>query len=262
MVALMYNDKEYLIASEYNDLTDSQLIKLAPLLKSISEGDLAISLKVLQILLNKSIASFYFMSLDFRERALEHVQWVFKENTLTKQLLPEIHGFFGPKSNFDNLTLEEYHCCEIFYTEILEGLSTSAIDKLIAVLYRKPKSLFYDHDKDPAGDARKPFNEHEIDYWAKKISKWNPALKDAVLMWYDGCRQHLISLYSSVFTPSTEPSTDQLEVRGMFGVIRQIADGNKYGQFEQVKKLNIHIALLEMEQLLKEAAEADKLSKS
>ena len=257
----MYNEKEYLIAGEYNELTGRQLIKLSPLLKLNSVYDLTISLQVLQVLLNKSTTSFYFMSLDFRERALEHVQWVFQKNTLTKQLLPEIKGFFGPKSNFDNLTLEEYHCAEIFYSELLEDKDPAALDKLIAVLYRKPKSFFYNQEKDSAGDVRMPFNEHEIDYWAKQISRWQPALKDAVLLWYDGCRQHLISLYSAVFTaPSDLPAKEDPGSRGMFGVIRQIADGNKYGQFEQVKKLNIHTALLEMEQLIKEAAEASKLS--
>jgi len=261
MVTLLYNNKEYTIASEYNELTGMQLIKLAPLLKSVVKDNLLVKLQVLKVLMNVSTSAFYFMSLDLRERALEHVEWVFEKNTLTKQLLPEIKGFFGPKSNFDNLTLEEYHCAEIFYSDLIADGDAAALDKLVAVLYRKPKSLFYNQEKDPAGDIRKPFNEHEIDYWAKKISKWPTDTKQAILLWYDGCRQHLISLYAAVFTP-TQPTTEQADTKGMFGVMRQIADGNKYGQFEHVKKLNIHTALLEMEQLIKEAAEANKLSQS
>lgn len=259
MVTLHYNDKEYTIASEYNELTGLQLVKLAPLLKSVDRSDLLVQLQVLQILMNVSTTAFYFMSLDLRDRALEHIQWVFDKNTLTTQLLPSLHGLYGPKSCFDNLTLEEYHCAEIFYSDLIAGGDTNALNKLVAVLYRKPKSIFYDQKKDPAGDIRKPFNEHEIDYWASKISEWPLNQKEAILLWYDGCRQHLISLYSAVFTP-TQPTADQVETRGMFGLMRQIADGNKYGQFEQVKKLNIHTALLEMEQLIKEAAEANKLS--
>lgn len=261
MVTLLYNNKEYTIASEYNELTGMQLIKLAPLLKSVVKDDLLVKLQVLKVLMNVSPSAFYFMSLDLRERALEHVEWVFEKNTLTKQLLPEIDGYHGPKTSFDNLTLEEYHCAEIFYSDLIADGDAAALDKLVAVLYRKPKSLFYNQEKDPAGDIRKPFNEHEIDYWAKKISKWPTDTKQAILLWYDGCRQHLISLYAAVFTP-TQPTTEQADTKGMFGVMRQIADGNKYGQFEHVKKLNIHTALLEMEQLIKEAAEANKLSQS
>jgi hypothetical protein len=258
MVELLYNDKSYEIPAEYNDLTGDQLIKLAPLLKSNEPDALLLSLRVLQVLMNKSTAAFYFLSLDLRERALEYVQWVFEKNTLTKQILPSIDGYYGPKSNFDNLTLEEYHCAEIFYSDFLSTADTESLNKLVAVLYRKPKSN-YDDQKDPDGDIRMPFNEHEIDFWAGKISKWPSDTKEAVLLWYDGCRQYLIALYATVFAPQA-PSSETQDNRGMFGVMRQIADGSKYGQFEQVKKLNIHTALLEMEELIKEAAAAENLN--
>jgi hypothetical protein len=258
MVELLYNDKSYVIPENYNELTGDQLIKLAPLLKSTEPDALLLSLKVLQVLMNKSTAAFYFLSLDLRERALQYAQWVFEKNTLTKQILPSIDGYYGPKSNFDNLTLDEYHCAEIFYSEFLSSADAAALDKLVAVLYRKPKKD-YDELRDPDGDIRMPFNEHEIDYWAHFISYWPSDTKEAVLLWYDGCRQHLIALYNTVFTPPKDeaPAEDN---RGMFGVMRQIADGSKYGQFEQVKKLNIHTALLEMEELIKEAAAAEKLN--
>lgn len=261
MVELHYNNESYSIPEQYNELTGMQLIKLAPLLKSNATNAMLLSLQVLQVLMNKSTAAFFFLSLDLRERAMKYVQWVFEKNTLTEQLLPEIDGYYGPKSKFDNLTLEEYHCSEIFYAEFIATADAQALDKLVAVLYRKPKSVFYNQSKDTAGDIRKEFNEHEIEYWEKKVSRWPMDTKQAILLWYDGCRQHLIQLYSGVFAPTApvQEGSDQSE-RGMFGVIRQIADGGKYGQFAEVKKLNIHTALLEMEQLIKEAAEANKLA--
>lgn len=258
MVELHYNDKSYELPERYNELTGDQLIRLAPLLKSVEPDALLLSLKVLKVLMNKSKASFYFLSLDLRERAIAHVQWVFEKNTLTQQLLPSIYGYYGPKGSFDNLTLEEYHCAEIFYSDFIRSADIADLDKLVAVLYRKPKSD-YDDVRDPDGDIRMPFNEHEIDFWAAKIGRWPSDIKEAVLLWYDGCRQHLIALYSSVFTPPKDGATAE-DSRGMFGVMRQIADGSKYGQFEQVKKLNIHTALLEMEELIKEAAAAEKLN--
>lgn len=260
MVTLLYKKKEYNIPSEYNELTGEQLIKLAPLLHAGAAIDIVCKLKVLQILMGMSTARFYFMSLDLRDRALNYIHWIFEKNTLTKQLLPCIKGYYGPKAYFDNLTLEEYHCAEIFYSDLIQEKDEHALNKLIAVLYRKPKSLFYNQQKDPSGDIRTPFNEHEIEYWAKKINSWPVSVKQAILIWYDGCREHLISLYSLVFTPDAN-STSESDTRGMFGVMRQIADGSKYGQFDQVKKMNIHTALLEMEQLIKEAAEANKISK-
>jgi hypothetical protein len=258
MVELHYNDKSYMLPECYNELTGDQLIKLAPLLKSAEPDVLLLSLKVLQVLMNKSTAAFYFLSLDLRERAIKFVEWVFEKNTLTTQLLPTLFKYHGPKSNFDNLTLEEYHCAELFYSDYLSTKDTAALDKLVAVLYREPKSN-YDELRDPDGDVRVVFNEHELEYWAQKISNWPTDIKEAALLWYDGCRQHLITLYSAVFTAPKDAAAVE-DSRGMFGVMRGIADGGKYGQFEQVKKLNIHIALLEMEELIKEAAAAEKIN--
>jgi hypothetical protein len=258
MVDLLYNDKKYTLPEHYNELSGDQLIKVVELLKSAEPDALLLSLKVLQVLMNKSTAAFYFLSLDLRERALEYVQWVFQKNTLTEQLLPVINGFYGPKSNFDNLTLSEYHCSELFYAEYLQSSDDQVLEKLVAVLYRMPKKN-YDLQRDPDGDIRNEFNEHEIDFWAQQISQWRADIKQAVLFWYDGCRQQLISLYGAVFAPAVADSSAD-DSRGMFGVIRGIADGGKYGKFEEVKKLNIHTALLEMEELIKEAAAVNNIN--
>jgi len=40
--------------------------------------------------------------------------------------------------------------------------------------------------------------------------------------------------------------------------MRGLADGGKYGSFNDIKSLNLHTALMEMEQLVKEAAELEK----
>lgn len=255
MVEACYHNRTYQLPSIYNELTGKQLIKIAPLLAK-KEDPSVIQLDVLRVLLNKSLVCFFFMPLDPKERLVQLTDWVYSKNTLTTQLIPKYNGFCGPKSDFDNLTLAEYHCTEIYYSMLVNDKKNEALDALIAVLYRKPKT-WYNKKRDSDGDVRRPFNENEIEYWAGLISEWPMAVKQAILLWYDGCRENLISLYPEVFKPA--PTTDDTgSDKGMFTVMRGLAEGGKYGAFNNVKQLNLHTALMEMEQLVKEAAELQK----
>jgi len=137
------------------------------------------------------------MSIDIKERLVQLSEWIYLKNTLTTQLIPKYSGLCGPKSDFDNLTLAEYHCTEIYYSMLVNDKKNEALDALIAVLYRKPK-LFYNRKKDSDGDVRCQFNENEIEYWAGVVSEWPLAVKQAILLWYDGCRESLISIYPEV----------------------------------------------------------------
>ena len=255
MVEACYHNRTYLLPSCYNELSGKQLIKIAPLLAK-KEDPAVIQLAVLRILLKMNRISFFFMPLDPKERLVQLTEWIYEKNSLTSQLLPKYKGFFGPKTSFDNITLAEYHCTEIYYSMLVNDKKEEALDALIAVLYRKAKN-WYNHRLDPDGDCRKPFNENEIEYWASKIKHWPTPVKQAILLWYDGCRESLISLYPEVFRPA--PNTDDTgSEKGMFQVMRGLAEGGKYGAFNDVKHLNLHTALMEMEQLVKEAEEMKK----
>lgn len=244
----------------YNELSDRQLIKLAPIL-SIKEDPLVIELMVLRVLLNMSRVRFFFLSSEIKGYLKELTGWVFKKNSLTAQNIPSYRHwlavFYGPKSDFDNLTLSEYHCTEIYYSMLIQDKKEEALDALISVLYRKAKKS-YNKKKDPDGDIRIAFNEHEIEYWSSKIASWPIGVKQAVLLWYDGCRESLIELYPKVFQPTTDTDETQ-STKGMFSVLRGLADGAKYGSFNEVKNLNLHTALMEMEQLI---IEQESISKS
>jgi hypothetical protein len=262
MVVGIYDNELYHIPDSYNELTRDQLIKLAPLLTRKDEPGV-IGLQVLQVLLQLSKVKFFFLDTEVKEQLLPFTAWVFEKNNLTKQIIPVyshwLNSYWGPKSDFDNITLSEYHCTEIYYAMLLQDKKPEALDALISVLYRKSKPG-YDFKKDPDGDCRRDFNEHEIEYWSKKVSSLPSDLKQAILLWYDGCRESLVQLYPAVFRPSD--SAEASDTKGMFSVMRGLADGAKYGSFNEVKKLNLHTALMEMEQLIKEAEEQKKLVKN
>lgn len=262
MTAFYFNYKKYgPVPESYNELSGKQLIGIAGLfLKEMKQDEARLS--ALKVLLNKSFFGFTTIPADAKARMLQYIEWVFEKNTLTNQVLPSYRGFEGPKKEFDNLTLSEFHFAERYYQEVVTSLregtgsslrggttkqSPNALDQLVAILYRKPKPG-YNYDLDSDGDARQRFNANEIDHYAAVISYWPAAVKQTVLFFYDGCRQYLLDLYDEVFSGNSGEENED----GMFGIIRGIS-GDKYGDIDKVEMLNIHTALSELTIQLKEA---------
>ena len=136
--------------------------------------------------------------------------------------------------------MEEWNDCEVYYYLYTIEEDITALDKLIAVLYR-PAKEGYNHEINADGDCRIPFNEYKCLYIAKeKVSKWPQSVKLAILAWYDGCRQSVTELYD-LFGGNGEAVNEP----GMFQIIRALC-GEKFGSFKEVEKLNVHIALRDL----------------
>ncbi len=248
MIELIY-DKEHrlLLPQSADELNGRQFISIAGALHS-GTNVLKMSLRVLRALLGKSLIGFYLMDNDIKHRCLDHVQWVFGDLAITKQLIPKYRGFYGPKSELTNITLAEFYFTERFFAQYLEKQAPEALDSLISVLYRVPKAE-YDKEKDLEGDIRQAFNSNASEYYARKVKKWPLRVKQAILMWYDSCRAQIAkdnpAIFNSAGSPGEETEAD------MFGILRGLA-GGKYGDFEKVEKMYLGTALLEMNFIIAE----------
>lgn len=263
MIEITYSSSKglttHILPENYNELSGKQVLAICRLFFSSVPIDIA-RLEALRILLSKSRYSFFRMSLEAKCGLLEYVEWVFEKNGLTNQFLPVyrpkfgLHGsFYGPASDWDNLTMSEWSACEVYYEWMISGEKEDALDHLIAVLYRKGKKG-YDKAKDTDGDIRVQYNHNETGYWAKKVARWPMPVKLAILMWYDGCREMMISTYD-VFDDGAAPA--DVKAPGMFELIRGLC-GTRYGSFDAVEQMNVHKALREMEILKSEAAKIPK----
>lgn len=83
-----------------------------------------------------------------------------------------------------NATFEEYLMAENYFFAFTETKKEEHLDNLIACLYRKPWQRW---------DAGK------IQYRAKAFSKIDPAVKNAVFMWYIGFRMYVPKRCKSLF---------------------------------------------------------------
>jgi len=244
MILIHYERRRYLMPENFNELTGAQLIRIARMLKA----GIMDELKLLRILLNKSRIKFWCIPLDAKARMLNLFDWVFAANTLTAQLITSYKGYYAPKGEFDNLTLAEFHFTELFYKMIIEG-NDDALNSLIAVLYRKPKRN-YDFGKDVDGDARIEFNANLIEYNSKRIARlFSGEVKTAMMMWYDGCRQHLTELYNEAFSsPGAQETVDEY---GMYNLIRNLS-GDRFGTIKEVEKVFVHTAFVEVEKIIED----------
>lgn len=246
-----YTKRKYHVPESFNELSRDQLIKLCGLLISKRQIDAGI-LQALRILLKRSHLSFALMNAKIKEQLLPSCEWIFQDNTYTKQLLPYCRGFYGPAGEFVNLRMAEFHSCEMRYRMFLDNVP-GALNQLIAVLYRPAKDG-YNFTLDPDGDAREKYNGHTVKYRARIIAKWPEAVKQGILLFYDGCRAKLIKDHPTVFTAG-EDSTPEDQFQGMFLMMRVIAESGTYGDFDRVEDLYVLTALSEARQKIKEQEE-------
>lgn len=244
MKTLFYDSGSITVAEDATELNGTQLVQLAKLFHS-EMNMLRASLAALKILGNKSWFAFKRMPGDAKQYCLQYVQWIFQEWNLHRQLLPKYKKYYGPKDELLNLTLSEFYFTETAYADIVEDATGDALNNLIAVLYRLPKKR-YDKQKDFEGDIRQPFTAAAISYYAKKTATWRPEVKQAILLFYDGCRKKISEDYPEIFQSSS--SSDDAD---MFGILRGLA-GGKYGDFEKVEQLPLHTALREIQCLIAE----------
>lgn len=253
MKKLIYHTKNFLLIPDGpEEITGRQFIYIAGLLHS-GDTRLLISIKALRVLARKTILQWLFIPAEIKLKCLSHIQWIFENFFVTKQLVPSYRGYFGPKSNLDNMVLSEFHFAEQYYAEIKKDDYTS-LNHLIAVLYRLPKKK-YNFKLDIDGDAREEFNSNIVDFHARKIKRWPMAVKFAILMYYDGCRSKLADDNSKIF--SGESSGTGL---GMYTIMRGIA-GPKFGDLEKVEKMYLHTALLELNLMMEEEERLETLYK-
>ncbi len=251
MRRLIYSkrQKEITVPEGWEELTAKQFIALAGILHNGEHENIKYDRALLAVC-GKSLLRFLFIPLEIRLRCYDHISWIFESQEVTKQLLPVYGGLYGPASDFDNLILAELHHTETAYYNLTKENDAAALDELVAILYREAKPD-YDVKRDKDGDVRVPFAYGDIAYHKALVARWPMAVKQAILLWYDGCRQSLVTQYPPAFEGA---ETSDNYYNGLYGMIRSLS-GDKYGDFEKVNHLFIHIAFLEIVESKKEEAE-------
>ncbi len=251
MLNIYYDKKKFLLPQTWEELTAKQFIAVAKLLHSKNKNEVSLHERALKILSNKNFFQYFKLPADARLRCYKYCSWIFTNNLkVTTQLLATYKGLCGPATKFFNVQLEEFHYAEMAFYVFIHEKDDDALDELIAILWRKPKQN-YDHKKNSDGDARIQFKVTEIKWNKSFVKKWRKDVKLAIVMWYASCRKWLADEYPLVFAGS---AANENYYDGLYKTIRGLS-GDKYGSFKDVEKLNLHLAMKEMQESIWEAKE-------
>jgi hypothetical protein len=260
MKLVHYKKRKVLLPESWQELTGRQYVRVIQLLHKPIKNEWFSADAMLRVLTNKNIFAHYLLPADMRWRCYEHINWVYQKQNVTEQLLPVYRGLYAPAGEFNNLKLIEFHFTEILYQDYVlsKGENVDSLNKLVAALYRSPKNRkSYDYKRDPDGDHRQPFNGNELPFYVRQVRRWPLAVRQAVFVWYDACREQLFKDYREAFTGKAKKNN---YAQGLFEMMRSIA-GGKYGVFKDVEQLYVHTAFLEIVACRREAKELEKQSK-
>lgn len=234
------------IPKSWNELSDSQFLKLAKLVYSGTTGKY-FDLATIKILLNirwyqfrkSNNVTYMFSQIPMRELK-KHFEFIYKANDRT--IFPaEINGYFSPLNKITNLTAEEFSVADDLHIKWRKTKDLDCLIHLAAVLYSKTKQPRESFDKNNLPEKIKHF---------KKVSL--PVLL-CVELAYFGCKNNLVKRFPKAFPERVKKTSNSKY--GFGKVILQMA-GGKFGNHEQTKTTNIYTFLEEFNENLKNAKNA------
>jgi hypothetical protein len=195
---------------------------------------------------------------DAAMNALPLIDFLHKENRLTKQLMPVINlprmfgkKMYGPTDDFNNLTCGEFEDAEILFYDFLENPRTESLAHLAAVLWR-PKDVTYMQFNRKKN--RWLTYDHEQHYTSFLQLK-NYQLY-AMFVWYAGCRNTLPLIFPTMYKP--DPKQQKSSEPDLMAFTKCIhgGAGPKNGNRDDIRRTLIKEFFMELEL---EAVQAEKL---
>ena len=261
MTIIELNKKYFPIPTEWNELSQVQLLAVMETIFMRQYTSEQGELKLLKILAGLNFLQF------FRTKPTEMAEYLYltkfllaEQSGLTKQLLPVYEDMYGPAGNFDNLIMKELVISDALFMQWSEDKENiSLLNNFCALLYR-PAKLNYDHDKNPEGDPREPFNQNLSEWNAKNIiCKWPMKVKLAIIYWYDACRWQLVEDNDEVFG---EDSGNDVSKYGMVAVMLDVAESHALGDFTSVENHYVKTVLMQVNESIRKAKAQEKAMKA
>lgn len=273
---IFHKGKFYQTAGTWNELTGKQLVQVMGVLcgnDSLPTG----RLKLLRILLQWSwwklvltcgmhrllrldkinltrVPARFGRWLDNTERiataAEDYTAFLFEANKLTKQLLPNVGGWYGPDSSLGNMKMAEFCFCENYFIAWRDTKNPAHLNRLVAILYRPGKKK-YDKHRNELGDIRIDFNPNSIEQRIKKVDKWPLNLRLAICNFYEGCREEKMATNPRVFDEASPDAGESLY--GLWSVMRSVAKAGHFGDFDKVQEQYVDTILMELNEAIVEA---------
>ncbi len=107
--------------------------------------------------------------------------------------------FYGPSNMLFNLTFGEFITADMYFTGYMKNNDPELLNKLFATLYRRKDKDFNLNAFNYRGDKRELFNSHTVQRRSEVLKDAPQNLKMATLLFFNGCKIHLASVFTNVF---------------------------------------------------------------
>lgn len=228
--------REYYTApSKWNELSKKQLIQWANIcLKGIAMEQA--EKQAVKFLYNMNFTTFRILKVGQVLQLTDTLSFLWQRNQLNKWIIKHFwcgaRKYYGPDDSLANLSIMEYRIAEIYYHKYIYTHAKKELILLVATLYRrKRKTLITD-------DIREDLTEYGISKRAKVFSSLPAQVLHAVLLNYEGCRNHIIQQYPRAFKTADSPENKR-EFFDLEKLIEALA-GDKFGTFAETEKTNLH----------------------
>ena len=169
---------------------------------------------------------------------LKTTDFIFEDNTLTVNKLPKIGPYYGPPNELRQITIGEFASLEANFLNYHKTGKTIYLNNICAILYRPGNE-----ENLVNGDARDKFNDKQIDHRAKYFSQTPDHTKQAVLLFYIGCRNRIVKKHPTVFSGKGKGKQ-----QNWASIIIELA-GPKFGTIDQTYDCALGTVLIYLKDL-------------
>lgn len=243
------------LPSNWSELTRRQLLRLVPLLFRPATSEVEVHVLLLHQLLNLPYVLWRGLSNFQIADHLRLVRWLTAPSRLTKQLLPVLGPCWarlaGPGDSLGGVQVWEFANAETQLRKWVDTQGEDHLNRLVAVLYRPRRWFWWLRKLSPAysGDNRQAFNEKSVATRSQRVARLPLAQRQAVLLYYLGCRAALEQSYTHVFDGDEGNAKDPNPWLTLIGRL----PNDKFGRLDQIAQRPLHTVLHFTNQFIRDA---------
>jgi hypothetical protein len=267
MNGVYINRKFYQVPCLYNELSAVQLKEIAGILHAeipLPEARVRLLLSLLNVPRSLRLQWHFLFSISDESRYdMEMLaDWILEgTNGLTKQLLPCLwvpslwpfgSKLYGPANELSNLSFIEFIKAESAYISYAKTRNPEALDLLVAILYRPKRKDYNPSSPEYDGDIREKYNDHLLASRIQLVNRLPLATRQAVFLYYDGCRSLILKQYENVFRKPKNGEGDA-KGRGWGHVLRSLA--GSVNEYERTAFQPLGTVLADLDMAIQESDE-------
>ena len=245
------------LPANWGELTRRQLVALTPVLFQ-PLTPVAAQVRLLRLLLALPAGLWRGLSTFQIADLLRLVRFLTEPSRLTRQLLPVLGAWYrrlaGPGDWLAGVSVWEFSNAESHLRKWVDTQKEEHLNALVAVLYRPRRAFWWVRKFSPSytGDSRQVFNGKNVAARAGRVGRLPLAQRQAVLLYYLGCRAALESAYPHLFSGDEANGKDANPWLTLIGRL----PNDKFGDVEAIGKRPLHTVLLFTNQFIRDAPEA------